>query len=356
MSAWLKELERLYAPHPVPGALRAYLSASAHTNPSMSQAGFRIRNDDGSETTATWTALENTNATLGVDVNKRIRFVVDETAGGAENIQCKLQYNLNAAGWNDVNATSLVVRSAASANFAEGDATTRQLTSGTGTFLAGKMDEVDGATNANVVFAGGELTEFEFCFQIRSADVANNDSLQLRLVRSAGTVLEAYAQTPTITVSEAGGTTFFQTLPATAVGVASVNRVTTFFRALAATAVGVAVLNRITTFVRTLAAIAVGVASLTSASVIGKTLSATAVGVATLSTALLTSVTMTATATAVGVATLNAAQLILQTLSATAVGVASLTAQFIEYAGGAAGDILDGVKRAFRMLMLRKRK
>lgn len=176
-----------------------------HVNPSMSQAGFRGRNDDGSQTAATWKAAENTGWTQAVDENFRVRFVVDETAGGAENIQCKLQYNLNVAGWNDVNATSLVVRSSASANFAEGDATTRQLTSGTGTFVAGKMDEADGATNVNVVFAGGELTEFEFCAQVRSADVVNNDSIQLRLVRAAGTVLESYVQTPTVTVSEAGG-------------------------------------------------------------------------------------------------------------------------------------------------------
>lgn len=206
---------------PITGCVLVPLSGG-HTNPSMSQAGFRGRNDDGSEAAATWKAAENTGWTQAVDENFRVRFVVDETAGGPENIQCKLQYNLNAAGWNDVNATSLVVRSSASPNFAEGDATTRLLTSGVGTFLAGKMDEVDGATNQNVAFAGGELTEFEFCAQIRSVDVVNNDSIQLRLVRSAGTVLESYVQTPTLTVSEGappGPAAGLRTLALTGVGV-----------------------------------------------------------------------------------------------------------------------------------------
>lgn len=179
-----------------------------HIDPSLSQAAFRGRNDDGSESVATWKAVENTGWTQAVDENFRVRFVVDETAGGTEsNIILKLQYNRNAAGWIDVTATSSVVRSAASANVAEEQATTRQLAGGSGTFVAGAIDEDDGLAGegSQIDFAvGGELTEVEYSAQVRSVDVVNNDSIQLRVIRSSGTVLENYAQTPTVTVSEGG--------------------------------------------------------------------------------------------------------------------------------------------------------
>lgn len=203
-SNWLKELEALYAPHPIPAALRAYLGATAHTNPSLSQVGFRLRNDDGSQTTATWVANENTNASLLTDTNYRVRFVIDETAGGSENnVTFRLQYNLNGAGYVNVTDTSSVVRATASTNLTDDEATTRQLASGSGTFLTGRVDEVDGVTNTGVSWTSQQITEVEYCFQIRSVDVNNNDTIQMRVVRSNGTVLEGYTQTPSITVNEA---------------------------------------------------------------------------------------------------------------------------------------------------------
>ena len=144
-------------------------------------------------------------------------------------------------------------------------------------------------------------------------------------------------------------TTFFQTIAATAVGVASLtdvvifartlsaiavgvtvlSTVTTHVRTLAATAAGVAVLSRVATFFRTLDAVNAGVASISKGMFVG--LSAAAAGVAGLSAALLSSVSMAATA--VGAATLSAATILSQALSAVAVGVTSLATQFIAGSG-----------------------
>ncbi|MGH9878833.1 MAG: hypothetical protein ACRD5H_14470, partial [Nitrososphaerales archaeon] len=64
----------------------------------LDQAGFRGRNDDGSETTATWKAAENTNWSQAVDENLRVRLILDETTGGDPAIaDYRLQYNLNSA-------------------------------------------------------------------------------------------------------------------------------------------------------------------------------------------------------------------------------------------------------------------
>ena len=119
----------------------------------FNQKAFRGRNDDGNETTATWKAVQNANWTQAVDVNFRVRFEVQETAGCAlANLDIQFQYNLNSAGWVNVTATSNVVRSSASSNLADAANLTNQLTIGTGTFIGlTGFDEVNG-------IAGGAST------------------------------------------------------------------------------------------------------------------------------------------------------------------------------------------------------
>ena len=175
------------------------------------QAGFRGRNDNGSEATATWKAAENANWSQEADENFRVRFVVDEIAGGwgITETLARLQYNLNGAGWNSVTAASSVVRIFTSPNEVDNADTTRQLASGSGDFAFGDFDESGGSASwpggePDGGLAFGDLTEIEFCVQIISADVVGGDSIQLR-VRRAGvltTPLEQYDNIPTITVSE----------------------------------------------------------------------------------------------------------------------------------------------------------
>jgi len=175
---------------------------------SFTQRAFRGRNDNGDETTATWKATQGTDWTQAVDENFRVRFCAQEGAGCAgSNKVWQLQYNLAAAGWNAVNATSSVVRSSASPNVTDGIGTTEQLTGGTGTFQGGSgstggFDEVNGAAGGNSMdVAASGHSEAEFCIQIRSADVTNGQTLQLRIT-DAGSALASYTSTPTITVSE----------------------------------------------------------------------------------------------------------------------------------------------------------
>lgn len=171
-------------------------------NPAFDQDSFRGRNDDGSESAATWKAAVNINWTQTVDENFRVRFLIQETAGHAgSNQEMQLQYNLNAAGWNNVNAASSVVRSFAGQLVEDGD-TTQQI--GAGTFLTpnGGQDEVDGITAVNAMdFAGSDEVEAEFCVQIIGADVSDADTVELRCLRD-GIVLDAYTNTPSITVDK----------------------------------------------------------------------------------------------------------------------------------------------------------
>ena len=163
------------------------------------QFSFRWRKDDGTETTATWWATENTNpatAAMPLNANIRIRFEIGETAGGTGSIGAQLQYQINGGTWTNVNASSLYVRSSASANFADGDTVTNQLTTANAivaTFSGSRMDEVDGLiTSISYSSSHGEP---EHCIQLRSADFVAGDVLALRET-NAGTVFDIYTNTP----------------------------------------------------------------------------------------------------------------------------------------------------------------
>jgi len=173
-------------------------------NPAFDQDAFRGRNDDGSESAATFKENANVDWIQNVDENFRVRFVIQETAGVASsNFQEQLEYNLGGAGWNSVTDVSAVVRAFASTNFADRDDTTQQV--GAGTFLTANdaMDEVDGVgSNMLPDFVGNDEFECEFCVQIISGDVVDADTIQLRITQ-AGTILDTYTNTPTVTVSEA---------------------------------------------------------------------------------------------------------------------------------------------------------
>lgn len=174
--------------------------------PFLNQIGFRARNDDGTETTATWKAGGNGPWTQNTNENFRVRFVIDETASVAENnVQLQLQYNRNSTGWVNVTGSSSVVRAVDSTNVSEEQATTRQLGSGSGTFFTGAMDNLDGllGTNNQIDFTADGLTEIEFCLQLVGGTVLAGDTIQLRVIRSTPQVLEAYTQIPTITVGGA---------------------------------------------------------------------------------------------------------------------------------------------------------
>ena len=117
------------------------------TTPVFVVPEFAGRCDNGSESSATWkyadgtcgdTAANATNRdwTQLVDENFRVRFTVQETAGGAENNKpFKFQARLNGGSWQDITTSSTIVRAFASgdAGFNDSDNTTQQI--GDGTFI-----------------------------------------------------------------------------------------------------------------------------------------------------------------------------------------------------------------------------
>jgi hypothetical protein len=79
-----------------------YVSAA-----SIEQEGFRFRNDDGSESAATWKANQDTNITLAADTAARIRMLLNAT-GDPASIGAQLEYRYKPSGgafgsWTKVN-------------------------------------------------------------------------------------------------------------------------------------------------------------------------------------------------------------------------------------------------------------
>jgi hypothetical protein len=178
------------------------IAFKAEPTAAFDQDSFRLRNDDGSETTATWLAAANTNASMLIDTTYRARFLVQQTGEiTASDVDLEWQYNLAGAGWNNITTSSSVVRAVPSPNFIDAANCTQQL--GSGTFFTSNAGMTEDGTAGGTTLDPPAATEMEteLSFQIRAADVAPGQTVQLRLTRDVGIVLNTYTQTPTITIT-----------------------------------------------------------------------------------------------------------------------------------------------------------
>ena len=166
------------------------------------QDSFRGK-DDGTEATENWITTANTNWNQYMDINFRIRFLIEELDDFEDfNVQFQLQYNRNAAGWNDVNASSSYARSSAG-SVTDGENTTEQL-DGPGTYISTNagVDEVNGlAGGAALDFTttANQEVELEYTLQLRSAELAKGDTVDFRLVKEPDIPLGSYTNSPTVT-------------------------------------------------------------------------------------------------------------------------------------------------------------
>jgi hypothetical protein len=199
-----------------------------HTAANVINDAFRAYDDDVSGGIASQTALfaVDTNWTQAVDTKFHVAMLATETAGGAaNNYTYRLEYNLNSGGWADVTA-STPIQSVAPTNCTTSDAASYGTTAlTTGATIQATEYDTGGADSASVSLSSASF-EYTTCLQIDSGQVADTDTIQLRLT-NAGTALDADTTIPTITVSETGPQTASGTPQANitdAVGVATVTK------------------------------------------------------------------------------------------------------------------------------------
>ncbi len=171
--------------------------------PGLDQTDFDHRKDDASESAAVGLSL-NTDWNQLVDENVRVRFVIDHPESSPESRALFLRYSHEGGAFTVVDGSSSVVRSSLSSQFADDDDTTQQI--GSGSFITpnGCMDELDGQT-PTVEWVSNDEVEVEFCFQIRSADVTEGDTVDLRVYTTSGQVLRSYVVTPRMFVGPVKG-------------------------------------------------------------------------------------------------------------------------------------------------------
>lgn len=168
-------------------------------SPTFTQVTFRARNDNGSETTATWKFNQGINWTQVVDTNFRVRFLLDETASRAwNNYSWNLYYSTDGTNYSAVDTTT-PVKYSLSANFTDGDDTTSQLTGGSGAFLANNNGMCESTSTTNTGLAGNYF-EIECSLQLDSTQLTDASSIYLRIYNGTSPVA-SYTATPQITVS-----------------------------------------------------------------------------------------------------------------------------------------------------------
>jgi len=183
----------------------------------LTQSHYRFGKDDGTEAAHTWHANEDANPAQGVIANDTpflLRFCVQANATGLTNVDNEFQVRKNGGAYQNITTTSTIVKAVAVGAFANGDNCTKRL-SGTGTFettAAGCTEDGTSGGTANDIVASGN-SETECGLQIVGADVAGGDTLDFRLTRDGGTLLDTYSVTPTLTVAASTIVgTFSQTL------------------------------------------------------------------------------------------------------------------------------------------------
>ncbi|MEP6926414.1 MAG: T9SS type A sorting domain-containing protein [Ginsengibacter sp.] len=168
----------------------------------LTQANWRWRNDDGTETTATWKAGQNTQAVLSITGEIwRLRLEVYNNTGNNIALIDTLQYATSTSGpWTNIDVTAgsnPFTIASVSAFVVQAEPTTVQLTGVAGyTFATGKV-MVDSMILKNINFADQEHTEFEWAIKANSSIVPNT-TYYFRQYGSAASPLDAGMTYPSL--------------------------------------------------------------------------------------------------------------------------------------------------------------
>jgi hypothetical protein len=165
-----------------------------HITANTVQVGFQGRDDDVALNSGTFTHNPDTDWSQDADVVFRVRFAVEENAGGDATASGQLEANLNGGAFQNVTTGSSIVKAVTSSQFTDGAATSDLGIGGAGNFVAGSGSHTGDTADVALI---SQHTELEYAVQIVSADVANGNTIVLRI---AG--LNSYTIAgPTLTVT-----------------------------------------------------------------------------------------------------------------------------------------------------------
>jgi len=175
------------------------------TQPTFDQDSFRGRDDDVGLNSATFNGGGALNAdwTQLSDVKFRVRFLIQETAAASNVDQSHtLWFSYNSGSYEVIGGTGAEVVPDESSQYTTGDTTTQVI--GAGTYTTGDCEGgvETGVVTGNIDIDASSEHEVEFCIAIVGSIVSEGDTIDLRVRRSNGTVLDSYTRTPRITVTK----------------------------------------------------------------------------------------------------------------------------------------------------------
>lgn len=166
----------------------------------LEQEGFRFRNDDGSETTATWREAQDINITVPVSTNNRLRILVNAT-GDAPTTQFRLDYKKSTDGSYKVVRTAQPALSRAEMTAGASSSNIQTHTTASITLTAGRLyligfvhsDAAPENAASSVATTGGAVTFTSVTSVVYDTIASNVHRLELWRAIPSSTVTDTIA-------------------------------------------------------------------------------------------------------------------------------------------------------------------
>lgn len=181
--------------------------------PNLYQIAYRWRNDDGSETGATWAESANTLlGQLSVSTTKRLRFQVKNDNGSTASYTYRLEYGIKETTCDAISSWVTVPDTAGaeawsmidSSYFSNGDNTTNVsgISDPSGlNFAAGKINDTSNQT-ASINLTGTQFTEIEYALQA-TGNAVSGATYCFRLTNAGSTGNIIYSTYPEVSINSA---------------------------------------------------------------------------------------------------------------------------------------------------------
>lgn len=165
------------------------------------QSKFRLRNDNGDETTATWIAALSTSASVvlnGTNThNCRVR-IEALNSGTPDGLTAYLYVSKNGGTYYGMYTTSgCGIYSSDSTYFTDGTRTTQQI--GSAAFVQGAMDDVNGRCDSTLTLTSSQVTEHEYNITLDPGNLVSGDYFEFREYATTNP-FSTYSVTPRITI------------------------------------------------------------------------------------------------------------------------------------------------------------
>lgn len=166
------------------------------------QTHFQFQDDDNTDVNlGTLVGTEDVRFSALLDTTYVFRLKVKVTGMAFNNMNQRLEYNVDGTGWNQISSTSSNVR-LADAQPSTGDSVQERLTNDGGGYNNGLYEETGDGPNHDIPV--GEM-EFAWGITFRSADLtAGSENVDLRIT-DVGTLLNTYTEIDAAVMPAAAG-------------------------------------------------------------------------------------------------------------------------------------------------------